>query len=105
MAKKASAPILEYKGVDLSRLARAIECWQQGMVDREISEEMALPMVYVSSIRKFLGLKANWKHVSTRARRKAAKAMVKDGVEVQDIAKMLKVHVGLVKSWLETGDE
>lgn len=105
MAKNTEAPVLEYRGVDLSRLARAIECWQQGMVDREISEKMNLPMVYVSSIRKFLGLKANWKHVSTRARRKAAKAMHKDGVDVQDIAKMLKVHAALVKSWLETDEE
>lgn len=102
---EAKTPVLEYKDVDLTTLAKAIDCWKQGMVDREVSEKLNLKMVYVTSVRKLLGLKANWKHVSTRARRKAAKAMQKDGLDVSEIAKLLKVHANLVKTWLETDDD
>lgn len=98
---KRKLPKLEYADVDLSRLAEAIDNWRQGMVDREISEKLQIPMVYVSSVRKFLGLKANWKHVSTRARRQAAQAMHEKGLSVEDIAKMLKVPASLVRAWLE----
>ena len=90
-----------YAGVDLSNLKKAIDCWKQGMVDREVSEELAIPMVYVSSIRKFLGLNANYKHVSTRSRRIAARAMQKEGLGAAEIAKMFKVHASLVSAWLE----
>lgn len=95
----------DYADVDLSTLKKAVDCWKQGMVDREVSEELDIPMVYVSSMRKFLGLKANWKHTSTRARRIAAKAMQKEGMSVAEIARMLKVHASLVKTWLETGEK
>jgi len=105
MTSETGVPTLSYEGVDLTKIAEAIDCWKQGMVDREISEKMALPSVYVSSIRKMLGLKPNWKHVSTRARRKAAKAMSKDGVEVTDIAKLLKVPAAQARLWLETDGE
>lgn len=105
MSKGAKTPVLEYEGVDLTKLAQAIDCWKQGMVDREVAEKLDLKMVYVTSVRKLLDLKANWKHVSTRARRKAAKAMQKEGLEVHEIAKLLKVQANLVKTWLETDDD
>lgn len=100
--EKLTAANFEYEDLDFSMLKRAIDCWKQGMVDREVSEELGIPMVYVSSMRKFLNLKANWKHTSTRARRIAAKAMQKEDMDVAEIAKILKVHASLVKTWLET---
>jgi len=94
-----------YDDIDFSVLRKAIDCWKQGMVDREVSEELGIPMVYISSMRKFLGLKPNWKHTSTRTRRVAAKAMQKENLPVSEIAKVLKVHASLVRTWLETEEE
>lgn len=102
--KKLTVVDFEYGDIDFSRLKKAIDCWKQGMVDREVSEKLGMPMIYVSSIRKFLGLAANWKHVSTRIRRTAAKAMMKEGLAAAEIARVLKVHKSLVKTWLETDE-
>ena len=73
---------LEYAGVDLSRLADALDMWKDGKIDREVAEKMDIPVVYVASIRKMLGITPNYKHAKSREKRHTAELMFKDGMEV-----------------------
>lgn len=98
MSKK---PTLEYEGVDLTPLTKVIDCWQEGMVDHEVAEEIGLPVHYIAAVRKVLGLSANYRHVSTRSRRKAARAMAKEGQSAEEIASILKVRTEVVDKWLK----
>ena len=98
MAEKAVA--LEYGGVDLSRVAQALDAWKDGMVDHEVAEMLKIPVVYVASFRKMVGLKPNFKHVSTRSQRQAATAMQGAGMPEEDIAKNLRVPLARLKRWL-----
>lgn len=94
------AKTLEYSGVDLSRVATAIDAWKDGMIDREVSELLKVPVVYVASFRKMLGINPNYKHISTRSQRQAADAMKKSGMSEEDIAKNLRQPVDRIKRWL-----
>jgi predicted transcriptional regulator len=107
MAKKAKppAPVLEYKDVDLTKLAKAIDCWEQGMIDREVATELGVPQCYVSGARKLVGIKANFKHISTRARREAAVAMAEKGMDVHEIARLLSKTPALIRTWVEEGTD
>lgn len=91
---------LEYEGIDLSQLATALDMWKAGKIDREISTVMKIPVVYVASLRKMLGIDANYKHVKTREKRQAAETLLKDGMAPSDIARILRVPLAVVRTWL-----
>ena len=91
---------LEYAGVDLSRLADALDMWKDGKIDREVAEKMDIPVVYVASIRKMLGITPNYKHAKSREKRHTAELMFKDGMEVGDIARILRVPKKLAAGWV-----
>jgi len=101
-----TTPKLEYDGIDLSRIAAALDMWKDGKIDREISEALeGVPVVYVASLRKMIGIDANYKHVKTREKRKAAETLVKDGMGLPDIARILRVPLAVVKTWLPEAEE
>ena len=91
-----------YKGISIGPVLKIIDLWEQGMIDREVSDETGIPPFSIHGVRKVLGLKANRKHVATRTRRVAAKAMRADGMTVEDIAKVLKTPERIVNEWLES---
>lgn len=91
---------LEHDGVDLTPIVTVIDFWREGMVDHEIAEELRIPVHYVAAVRKVLKLSANYRHVSTRTRRKAARSMAEGGQSAEEIAAVLKVKVNIVQKWL-----
>lgn len=96
-----SAAKLEYGGVDLTPLAKVIDSWQEGMVDHEVAEDLKIPVHYIAAVRKVLGLAANYRHVSTRSRRKAARAMAEAGQTTAEISSILKVRAEIVEKWVK----
>lgn len=100
MGKK-EQQVLEYEGVNLTPLTKVIDLWKEGMVDHEVAEDIAMPVHYIAAVRKVLGLSANYRHVSTRSRRKAARAMAKEGQTAEEIASILKVRTEVVDKWLK----
>lgn len=91
---------LTYNGVDLSRLAQALDMWKDGKIDREVADVMEIPVVYVASIRKMLGISPNYKHAKSREKRHTAELMHKDGMEVADIARILRIPRKLAAGWI-----
>lgn len=91
---------LEYNGIDLSRLAEALDMWKDGKIDREVAEAMDIPVVYVASIRKMLGISPNYKHAKSREKRHTAELMHKDGMDVADIARILRIPKKLAAGWV-----
>jgi len=91
---------LTYKDIDLSRLTLALDMWADGKIDREVAEALEIPVVYVASIRKMLGLDPNYKHAKSREKRHTAELMYKDGMAVADIARILRVTTKLAASWV-----
>lgn len=96
---------LTYKDIDLSRLTKALDMWLDGKIDREVSEALEIPVVYVASIRKMIGIDANYKHVKTREKRHTAELMFKDGMKVEDIARILRIPADLAAKWVGTNVE
>ena len=92
---------LEHGGVDLTPVAKVIDSWQEGMVDHEVAEDLKIPVHYVASVRNMLGLTANYRHVSTRSRRRAARAMAEAGQTIAEIASILQTRVEIVDKWVK----
>jgi len=102
MAAKKAAQVPEYRGVDLSMICKVIDCYHEDKIDRETADETGLTLIAVHGVRTALGLKANRKHVSSRARRDAARAMAGEGKPVSEIASILRTPVSTVEGWLHT---
>jgi hypothetical protein len=92
---------LKHGDIDLTPITRVIDFWKEGMVDHEVAEELDLPVHYIAAVRKVLALSANYRHVSTRARRKAARSMAEGGQKAEEIASILKVKAEIVQKWLD----
>lgn len=95
-----NASKLMYEEIDLAPIAKVIDSWKEGMVDHEVAEILKLPIHYIAAVRKVLGMVANYRHVSTRARRRAARAMANEGQSIAEIASILKIRAEIIEKWV-----
>jgi len=92
---------LEYNGVDLTNIAAIIDLWKDGQVDREIAVKTKIPRGYVTAVRHMLGLDPNRLHIDSPSRKQAVIELAKTGMEVEQVAKLLKVNIFNVRRWVK----